>query len=681
MGTDQIRQRGVAVAESRMDCGNRIKQNGKWWPNGFDWSTIGHPKIFSGQSPRLIHPTERYRTSAATASHNRSAALLGGAIDSIPPHRSISLASAPFSGHASCFAAPPLSPVAQTSHTRPSIVVDNLAAPTMAMQFRVRHRANFGDRVVLLGSTPAMGKWDLSRAVPCAWTSGDVWVASDVPRPLAHAPSRFEFKFVVIHPQGEPTWEPGPNHVACIPVHPALPLTFSVDWASPANLTVPAHPDLSPLNGEIEEDELCATSPPPTPAGKGDALRGDGDVNPLAIAVARVAAHVGNGDVAAEEAEGVPVKFRIKYRPEEGETVYMLGSIPELGAWNKMHSPLMSPAGDGDGLYEVAMKLPRDAEHEQFEYKYFTRRGDGSRRWEEGENRVARPFDKGAPRDRDADGVVLWDDRWEKIRIEFSIYYPTKECQVMHVTGDPPHIGAWFKPGPTRMELGPVQVLETDVKGRKWFLNVWTDPTLEPFSYRYIVVDEKTKQELWEREPNRRAEFDIEEPVVNSVRILRDVNFVSDMSFDHVPPNLFIGPYPQTAADVDAMAEGGVTGVFNVQTDEDFKHRAIQWDVLMERYNALEITVVRYPIRDFDRDSLRQHLNGATHALDKMLKAGKKVYIHCTAGMGRAPAIAVAWLCWVKEMELDDAVAFVKKHRKVAVPNVPVLEQVLKDPY
>lgn len=650
-------------------CWDRFVRSGKWEKlpkllNGFDWNTIGHRKIFSGQPPLLI--LLQLTATATHQFHRINQPPLTHATRHLCLHSRIIIL---------IFISYP------TSKLHPPSSSSAEPPATMAMQFRVRHRATYGDRVVLLGSTPALGKWNLSRAVPCVWTSGDVWVTSEVSRPFAHAPSRFEFKFVVIPQRGPPSWEPGPNHAAHIPVHPALPLVLSVDWAKPSHLLLPAHPDLSPLNGPIAQDDLPATSPPPTPAGKGGKLPADGEDNPLAIAVARVAAHVGNGDFATEEKEAVPVKFRIKYRPEKGESLYLLGSIPELGSWNKMHSPLMLPVPKEDGIYEVAMKLPRDVEHEEFEYKYFTRRGDGTRRWEGGENRVARPFDKGAPQERDADEAVLWDDRWEKIRVEFSIYYPTKENQVMHITGDPPQIGAWYKPGPTRMELGPMQLLETDVKGRKWYLSVWTDPKLKQFSYRYIVVNQKTKQELWEREPNRRATFDVDKPVVNSVRILRDLNFVSDMLFDEVPPNMFIGPYPQTAADVDAMAKGGVTGVFNVQTDEDFKHRAIQWDVLMERYNAHEIQVVRHPIRDFDRVSLRQHLLAATHDLDKMMRAGKKVYIHCTAGMGRAPAVAVAWLCWVKNMELTEAVAFVKKHRKVAVPNVPVLEEALKDPF
>lgn len=426
-------------------------------------------------------------------------------------------------------------------------------------------------------------------------------------------------------------------------------------------------------------DAALAASPPPTPAR--NAVAGcdgiDGDANALAMAVARVKADKANGAV-----EMVGVKFRIKYRCEKGENLYILGSIAELGAWNKMHSPSLERVEEVESgeFYEAVMLLPRDEAHEQFEYKYFTRRADGSRRWEEGENRAARPFVENVSREG-VDGVMLWNDRWERVRYEFSIYYPAAETKIMHVTGDPVEIGAWYKPGPTRMELGPMETLETEVKGRKWYLSVWVEREQPSFSYRYILVDVESKLELWEREPNRRAEFDGEVSVVNGVRFMKDVNFVSGLYFDLVPPGIFIGPYPQVPADVDAMAGRGVSGVFNVQTDEDFKHRGVQWDVLMERYNKHGIKVVRYPIRDFDRESLQKNLHGATHALNELVREGRKVYVHCTAGMGRAPACVVAYLCWVKKMELETAVAHVKRHRTVAVPNVPAIEQALKQPY
>jgi hypothetical protein len=37
---------------------------------------------------------------------------------------------------------------------------------------------------------------------------------------------------------------------------------------------------------------------------------------------------------------------------------------------------------------------------------------------------------------------------------------------------------------------------------------------------------------------------------------------------------------------------------------------------------------------------------------------GKKVYVHCTAGLGRSPAVAIASLYWFTDMQLDEAYAY-----------------------
>lgn len=562
----------------------------------------------------------------------------------------------------------------------------------MSLHFQLHHRLSFGDTMLLVGSTKSLGIWNPSNALPCYWTPDDIWAAAVDPFPSSHhAPSRFEFKFCIQDSNGQLHWEPGQNHVAFLPSFPKSYYTLQIQWGHPTCIHIPSQQSNHPQQKQLQQSDhnsiitispnglQFATSPPPTPANVNNT---DNISNPLAAAVAKVTANdhqqPNSNDIKSlNTGQLISVVFRIKYKLAQGESLYVLGSIPELGEWNKAHSPPMLPIDDNIH-FELHMNIPYDEQHEQFEYKYFTRRADNSRRWEDGQNRIARPFDILPYNPNDP---IIWDDHWEKIRLDFSIYYPAKETQIMHITGDCPEIGAWFKPGPTPMKLGEIQMLETDVEGRKWKLSVWVNREQPTFQYRYILIDIESNLELWEREPNRKGVIDPEETIYNSVHILRDLNFVSDLQFDRVPPDMFIGPYPQTQEDVELMVKEGVTAVFNVQTDEDFEHRGIQWDLLMDKYNEKEVKVVRYQIRDFDRESLKERLIGATKELEKLIDDGKKVYIHCTAGMGRAPACAVAYLCLVKKMELDAAVKFVKKHRKVAVPNVPVLEAVVKQPY
>ena len=50
-------------------------------------------------------------------------------------------------------------------------------------------------------------------------------------------------------------------------------------------------------------------------------------------------------------------------------------------------------------------------------------------------------------------------------------------------------------------------------------------------------------------------------------------------------------------------------------------------------------------------------------ALDELLRADHMVYVHCTAGMNRSPSTVVAYLHWVRGMDLDEAMEFVmEKH-------------------
>ncbi|TYK25819.1 phosphoglucan phosphatase LSF2 [Cucumis melo var. makuwa] len=60
--------------------------------------------------------------------------------------------------------------------------------------------------------------------------------------------------------------------------------------------------------------------------------------------------------------------------------------------------------------------------------------------------------------------------------------------------------------------------------------------------------------------------------------------------------------------------------------------------------------------KDFDPDSLRTGLPKAVSLLEWAISKGKgKVYVHCTAGLGRAPAVAIAYLYWFCGMNLNTA--------------------------
>lgn len=117
-------------------------------------------------------------------------------------------------------------------------------------------------------------------------------------------------------------------------------------------------------------------------------------------------------------------------------------------------------------------------------------------------------------------------------------------------------------------------------------------------TYKYSIYCAEKDYSVWEREPSRYLKLmDPDEyagelgnqgsarwPNVENVFIVNgkieksDANFVGGLYFNKIgETGVFIGPYPQLEEDVKAMAEAGVTGVFNVQTEIDFAHRGIIW--------------------------------------------------------------------------------------------------------
>jgi len=167
---------------------------------------------------------------------------------------------------------------------------------------------------------------------------------------------------------------------------------------------------------------------------------------------------------------------------------------------------------------------------------------------------------------------------------------------------------------------------------------------------------------------------------------MSDANFVGGLTFDEIgDTNVFIGPYPQIEEDTQAMMEAGITGVLNVQTQIDIDHRGTNWPLMCDYYKKRGITAVHFPIHDFNEQHLTERLFDAAQCLNNMVNnEGLKVYVHCTAGMGRAPASVVCYYilykrvsCWQDPRAVD---LFIKKYRKVSTPNLRAIGNVINDP-
>jgi len=109
-------------------------------------------------------------------------------------------------------------------------------------------------------------------------------------------------------------------------------------------------------------------------------------------------------------------------------------------------------------------------------------------------------------------------------------------------------------------------------------------------------------------------------------------------------PRLVVGPGPTELADLDTLRGHGITGLLSLQTDGDLGARGLSWSLLWQLYTQRGIEARRVPIRDFDRRDLGAHIAAGLAALDPLLAAHERVYLHCTAGLNRSPTLALAHL-------------------------------------
>ncbi|KAK4760019.1 hypothetical protein SAY87_023150 [Trapa incisa] len=129
------------------------------------------------------------------------------------------------------------------------------------------------------------------------------------------------------------------------------------------------------------------------------------------------------------------------------------------------------------------------------------------------------------------------------------------------------------------------------------------------------------------------------------------------MNYTQITDNLIVGSQPQKPQDVEHLKrKENVAYILNLQQDRDIEYWGIDFEAILERCRDHGIQHTRTPARDFDPESLRNGLPKAVSSLEWAISDGKgRIYVHCTAGLGRAPAVVIAYLYWFCDMNLTKA--------------------------
>lgn len=141
------------------------------------------------------------------------------------------------------------------------------------------------------------------------------------------------------------------------------------------------------------------------------------------------------------------------------------------------------------------------------------------------------------------------------------------------------------------------------------------------------------------------------------------------LNWGRVREDLVIGSCPMRPEDIDVLhGATGVTAVMSVQHDECRAQFGI--DLARHRRHAerLGLAFAASPMRDFDVEDQRRRLPDAVRCLAALLAARHTVYLHCTAGINRAPLTALGYLTFVEGLAPDAAFAQLRAGRPEAEP-------------
>lgn len=135
--------------------------------------------------------------------------------------------------------------------------------------------------------------------------------------------------------------------------------------------------------------------------------------------------------------------------------------------------------------------------------------------------------------------------------------------------------------------------------------------------------------------------------------------------FAEVGDDLLMGAYPQDADDVAALAEAGVTRVFNLVQDVEYDRGARE--ACVAALACAGIDERRVELVDYGNLTPAQ-IEAAAQAVVGWLDDGERVYVHCRAGWQRSAAIVAAVLALREDVTPREALRILRDRKPTANP-------------
>lgn len=151
------------------------------------------------------------------------------------------------------------------------------------------------------------------------------------------------------------------------------------------------------------------------------------------------------------------------------------------------------------------------------------------------------------------------------------------------------------------------------------------------------------------------------------------------INFNRIEEDIFVGSAPRNQIDVKRLdSQLKVTAVLSLQSDADFKNYKIDFDEISNAYQTVDIQFYRFPITDFDAVDMSKKLVEPVQMLANLLDQDHRVYVHCNAGICRAPGTVLGYLHAYKGMDLDEGLAYMREKRPMVNPYMDAVRLAMK---
>jgi protein-tyrosine phosphatase len=138
---------------------------------------------------------------------------------------------------------------------------------------------------------------------------------------------------------------------------------------------------------------------------------------------------------------------------------------------------------------------------------------------------------------------------------------------------------------------------------------------------------------------------------------------------DEIIPGLFIGSRHMILDNYDWLANERIDIVISALTDEEYAEYMISHADFVGR--------TWYPlvIDDSPLENIYVHFDSVHLIIRKALSEGRRVLVHCAAGVSRSVTLVAAYLIAEKQITAAAALALILKRRERANPNTGFIRQ------